>query len=207
MIMLVAMLTMLIDHIGAVFFPDQEWLRVIGRIAFPLYAFGIVQGYRYTSNLKRYFMRLAGLAAISQIPYVMLFETAQLNVIFLFLIALLSLYLVDHFKKRHAVPFVICLAILVSPFIEYGIYGIALVFIYRYFSGKSIVLAHIGLSGIYLLLFQENFYIQYCAIMASVLILYKEKLLSYPIKINRQLYRVFYPGHLAILAILSVVIG
>ena len=204
MIMLIAMITMLIDHIGAVFFPEQEWLRLIGRIAFPLYAFGIVQGYRYTRNLKKYFFRLAGLAVISQIPYVLLFQVQQLNVIFLFVVALLSLYLVDQYKKKYSVPFVICLALIVSPFIEYGVYGIALVFIYRYFEGKNILLGHILLSGIYLLLFQEAFYIQYCAIAASALILFKDKLLSYPIQLNRHLYRAFYPVHLAILALVGV---
>lgn len=207
MIMLVAMLTMLIDHVGLVFFPDQEWLRVIGRIAFPLYAFGIVQGYRYTSNLKRYFTRLAGLAVISQIPYVLLFDVTRLNVIFLFLVALLSLYVVDHCKKRHAVPFVFFLAILSSPFIEYGVYGILLVFVYRYFEGRQIVLGHLLLSGIYLWLFKDGFYLQFCAVAASFLIVYREKILSYPVKINRQFYRLFYPAHLAVLLLISVVIG
>ena len=49
---LIAMITMLIDHVGAAFFPDQlEW-RVIGRISFPIYAYCIVLGYRHTKNLK-----------------------------------------------------------------------------------------------------------------------------------------------------------
>lgn len=204
MIMLVAMITMLIDHIGAVFLPEQEWIRLIGRIAFPLYAFGIVMGYRNTSNLKKYFMRLAALAFISQIPYVLLFETFQLNVIFLFLVALFSLYLVDHHSLKLAIPFVISLTILVDPFIEYGIYGISLVFIYRYFSGKGLLLGHFLLSAAFLFLFGESFIIQFCAFLASFLIIYKDKLLSYPVKLNRQLYRAFYPAHLAILALVSV---
>ena len=206
MIMLLAMLTMLLDHLGAVFYPEAEWLRLIGRIAFPLYAFRIVQGYRYTRNLKKYFSRLAALAIISQLPYTLLFEVKQLNVIFLFLVALLSLYLVDHHKKTISIPLVICLTFLVSPFIEYGVYGIALVFIYRYFEGHRIILGHFVLSGLYLLLFGEGFYIQYCAVAASVLIVYKDKILYYPVKINRQFYRAFYPAHLAALFVVSVFI-
>lgn len=203
MIMLLAMITMFIDHVGAAFYPEADWLRIIGRVAFPLYALGIVQGYRHTSNLPRYFLRLSVLAIISQLPYVLLFNVQQLNVIFLFLVALLSLYLVDHFKKSISVPFVFCLAFLVSPFIEYGVYGIALVFIYRYASGRNILLAHFVLSGIYLLLFREGFYIQFCATAASALIVYKDKWLAYPVRINRQFYRAFYPAHLAILFIVG----
>lgn len=204
MLMILAMLTMLIDHIGAVFFPNEEWIRLIGRIAFPLYAFGIVVGYRNTRNLKKYFIRLAALAIISQVPYVLLFETFRLNVIFLFLVALLSLYLVDHHDRKLAIPFVISLTILIDPFIEYGIYGIALVFMYRYFSGNGLLLGHFLLSAAFLFLMGDGFIIQFFAFVATFLIVFKDKLLSYPVKVNRQFYRAFYPAHLAILALVSV---
>lgn len=52
MLRLLAMLTMLIDHIGVIFFPDDIILRIVGRLAFPLFAWGIARGYRYTSSLK-----------------------------------------------------------------------------------------------------------------------------------------------------------
>jgi len=55
---LLACITMLIDHIGAIFFPDIMFIRIIGRVAFPIYAFLITEGYSRTKNLKRYMSRL-----------------------------------------------------------------------------------------------------------------------------------------------------
>ena len=47
-IQFIAALTMLIDHIGMVFFPSVIGFRAIGRLSFPLFAFGIAEGVRYT---------------------------------------------------------------------------------------------------------------------------------------------------------------
>ena len=50
---LIAIISMLIDHIGAILFPSSEVLRIIGRLAFPIFAFIIVEGYFHTKNLKK----------------------------------------------------------------------------------------------------------------------------------------------------------
>ncbi len=55
---IIACLTMLIDHIGYLLFPQVMWLRWIGRLAMPLFAFFIAEGARYTSNKLRYFLQI-----------------------------------------------------------------------------------------------------------------------------------------------------
>ena len=65
------MITMLIDHLGAAVFPQYRILRVIGRVAFPIYAYCIAVGCAYTRNIGRYLERLAILALISQPIYVL----------------------------------------------------------------------------------------------------------------------------------------
>ncbi len=55
---IIACLTMLIDHMGLLLFPQAEWMRWIGRLAFPLFAFFIAEGCRHTSNKLRYFSRV-----------------------------------------------------------------------------------------------------------------------------------------------------
>lgn len=60
---------MLIDHIGAIFYPDIIALRVIGRIAFPIYCFLLVQGFLHTSNLKKYMVRMGVFAILSEVPF------------------------------------------------------------------------------------------------------------------------------------------
>ncbi|MBO5246131.1 MAG: hypothetical protein J6B28_02600 [Eubacterium sp.] len=65
----IALLTMLIDHIGLFLFPGEIWMRYIGRLSFPIFAFLIVEGYVHTRNVKKYMVRLGLFAVISEIPY------------------------------------------------------------------------------------------------------------------------------------------
>lgn len=97
---LFAMLTMLIDHIGYMFFPKYRIFRTIGRLAFPIFAYQLSVGYMKTSDLKRYASRLLGFALISQIPYSFFspsleFEPFNLNIMFTLLSALGILYVYD----------------------------------------------------------------------------------------------------------------
>ena len=90
----IAMLTMLIDHVGLVFFPHQEIWRIIGRIAFPIYVYALVQGHRYTSRPK-YIIRLAIIAVISQIPYQLALDPEGLNVVITLVAGAIVLYVLE----------------------------------------------------------------------------------------------------------------
>ena len=68
---IIAMITMLIDHCGAALFPQYRVLRIIGRLAFPLYAYCIAAGCVYTHDIGRYFSRVVVFALISQPIYVL----------------------------------------------------------------------------------------------------------------------------------------
>lgn len=69
----ISMAAMLADHIGLLM--NVSWLRVIGRIAFVLFAFFLSEGWQHTSNCEVYFKRLCMFALLSQIPYVYLVGT------------------------------------------------------------------------------------------------------------------------------------
>ena len=56
---ILAMLFMLCDHLWATVVPGNNWLTCIGRLAYPIFAFMIVEGYFHTKNLKKYVRRLA----------------------------------------------------------------------------------------------------------------------------------------------------
>ena len=112
---LIACLTMLIDHVGYIFFPRTYLLRFIGRIAFPIYCFQIVQGYRHTSNFRGYLGRVALFSLISEVCYDLAFhntwfDPTDQNVYFTLFLGLLCIwctdhmhtYLADHDRALHA---------------------------------------------------------------------------------------------------------
>ena len=55
---ILAMTLMLCDHLWATLFPAQEWLTCIGRMAFPIFAFMIAEGYSHTSNVRNYIFKI-----------------------------------------------------------------------------------------------------------------------------------------------------
>ena len=71
---LIAVVSMLVDHIGAVLLPQYIALRYIGRIAFPIYCFLLVEGYYHTRDVKKYLLRLSCFALLSEIPYDLAFR-------------------------------------------------------------------------------------------------------------------------------------
>ncbi len=91
-IKLIAIITMLIDHIGLSYgYVSTQLdpalymtLRTIGRIAFPIFAFGIVNGMKYTKNKENYLLRLSLFMSISQIPFSLLVNTENYFVDFRF---------------------------------------------------------------------------------------------------------------------------
>lgn len=130
LVKLAAMVTMLIDHTGAIFFPAVMEMRVIGRIAFPLYCFGIVMGLAYTRSWKKYALRLFIGALITQ-PCFMLalgHQLLELNVMFTLLLGLLSI--VGMKEKRWFSQIwapLVCLAVASAQQMDYGWRGVLLI--------------------------------------------------------------------------------
>ena len=91
----IAAALMLTDHVGAILLPEVPVLRCVGRLAFPIFAFFIAEGYAHTRDFGRYFRRLAILAAVSEIPFNLengaVFDLTRQNVLFTFCLALLTL--------------------------------------------------------------------------------------------------------------------
>jgi hypothetical protein len=70
---MIAMVLMFLDHYAAVFLPPDSMarmlLRLVGRIVAPVICFFIAEGYYYTSNKRKYILRLFVLALVSHIPF------------------------------------------------------------------------------------------------------------------------------------------
>lgn len=197
---IIAMLTMLIDHIGDVFVSDNPVYRIIGRIAFPLYTYGIVLGYRYTSNFQRYVRRLSVLALVSQLPFMLLFQTFALNAIFTLTVSLLTIRFIDRADTRARKWGIFFAAVAVTAIVpmDYGWYGVALACIYRYLERHRMVLAHFLLNVIADA--PSESYIQSFSLLPTFLIAYVPSWLEKGGRIvPAWIWRTFYPVHMLIL--------
>ncbi|MBW4839666.1 MAG: conjugal transfer protein TraX [Paenibacillaceae bacterium] len=201
---LIAMITMLIDHVGLLFFPGEVLWRIIGRIAFPIYAYALVQGHVHTSNYRKYAIRLFMIAVLSQIPYQLAFDTNGLNVVATLFVASLVIRMLDAAKPGPLSALIIagvCVIMEVLPF-DYGAYGLLLVLIFKYAGQGKAVLMHLLLNLIYL--FAYGWVIQLASILPTIVIAYGpglwRKLEAW--RLPRWVWRAFYPAHLALLALL-----
>lgn len=76
---LVAVATMVADHLGAFFFPGVVWLRVVGRLSFPLFGWLVANGARHTENAGGYLRRLVVFAVVAQAPFVLAKRAVEPN--------------------------------------------------------------------------------------------------------------------------------
>ena len=62
---MIAAISMLIDHIGLLFFPFNGIFRIFGRLAFPIFAYMIAEGAKYTRNKKKHFFTTKNYTSIT----------------------------------------------------------------------------------------------------------------------------------------------
>lgn len=120
---------MILDHIVQVYYPSIERFNFIGRLAFPLFAWGIAKGFSRTKNYNLYLFRLLTVAVISQVPYSLLFGLNYLNVCFTLLIGLLGLKVYESDLSKTIKCTIMIIFAIISEVLsfEYGIYGIFII--------------------------------------------------------------------------------
>ena len=136
MLKLIAVILMLSDHIWATAMSFGDWMTYIGRMAFPIFAFLIAEGFVHTSNFKKYAIRLLGFAIITEIPFNLFYSSRffnpyHQNVLFTLLLGLLAIYVIDNLKKNHTAKniglSVLWLALIsiaaTIGFVDYGFLG------------------------------------------------------------------------------------
>ncbi|MDW3196065.1 MAG: TraX family protein [Cytophagales bacterium] len=214
---LIGIITMVIDHFGKVFYEDNIWFQLIGRITFPIFAYCLVIGFLRTKDLSRYFLRLFTFSVISQPIYTWLFgyPWSDLNIFFTLILGLFSIHGI---RSKQWV--LVAIAHLVPIFlkIDYGVAGIVLIDLIYVFR-KSRTWSIIWL----IVLFVSQLFINITEILQH-LMLHQELviepnpslnvfgLLSIPllyihinlrITVKRSVFYVFYPLHLFVLLIMK----
>lgn len=212
---LIACGTMVIDHVGFIFFPNQIIFRIIGRIAFPIFAFLIAEGYIKTSDRRKYITRLSVFGVISQVPF-MFFELLAgrqefiLNIFFTLALGLLALFFLTKPKNILIKVLGVVGIALVAHFghFSYGAYGIlAVVTSYIFLQNKKAGTVSLSIlpfiENVRLALIGVNFP-QLFAVLSLIPIYFYNGLPGK--KISRWWFYWFYPGHLALLATIFVII-
>ena len=230
---LLAMGTMLCDHLWGTVIPGNDWLTCVGRLAFPIYAFLLVEGYFHTRNLKKYVLRLLIFALISEIPFDLAmgstwFYPIHQNVLWSFLISLGLIHWNEKARAKGklwrrilvgvatvAIGYVVGLVTMV----DYYHAGILMVLTFYFFRGRKwwcflgqvlclwyVNLEILGGFGYELVLFGRNVFLtrQGLALLAPIPIwLYRGKQ-GYHSKPFQYLNYAFYPAHLLILALIKL---
>ena len=211
---IIAMISMVFDHVGDMFFPDVMWLRMIGRLARPIFSCFIAEGVAHTRDRKKYLCRIGIFALISEIPFDLAFEGrvgfAHQNIMLSFFLAVLALMLFDRIQGgknqegKHtpiwktalgvfAVAAIAVLSLLLRA--DYTVFAVIAVFLFYVLRQKH-PLIRTGVGIAFLALTRTMGY--YCATGFSFipLALYNGK----KGKGLKWLFYVFYPGHLLLLA-------
>lgn len=148
---ILAMLLMVCDHAWATVISGQAWLTAVGRLAFPIFAFMLAEGFRRTRNVKRYALRLLVLALLSEIPFDLMYGATVFypfhqNVIWTFLIALLCMWAISsvHRHGKFLPTVLICLITATAGYLagrllmtDYGGEGVLTVLLFYLFPSET----------------------------------------------------------------------
>lgn len=116
---LIAAVTMLCDHAGLMFFPKLHIMRIIGRLAFPIFAFMIAEGCHYTKNRLRYFLSVFLMGVLCQTVYYIFSRDTYLNILLTFSCSIGLIYLLQEWKARQ--DYRILLLFAVATVLIYGL--------------------------------------------------------------------------------------
>lgn len=149
---IIAMITMLIDHIGGHLLNNPPAFRIIGRIAFVLYAFLLTEGMKHTSSKSKYILKLLILAIISEIPFnlqghgVMIYMKSR-NVVFTLLIGALVIFayeVISEIKQLEKYRWDIAVMLTLVGMIlseainsDYSFAGVALIMMFYFWSRQG----------------------------------------------------------------------
>ncbi len=96
---ILAAVFMVIDHVGLMFFPYDIAFRIIGRLAFPIFAFMISEGARYTKNKPKYLLTIAGFAFVCQVVFFVFSNSLYMSILVTFTLSIITIYALSYFKK------------------------------------------------------------------------------------------------------------
>ena len=228
----IAMALMLCDHLWATVVPGNLWMTCAGRLAFPIFAFLLVEGYFHTGSLKKYVTRLFLFAVISEIPFNLVmgsrvFFPIHQNVLWSFLISIGLIHWNEKTKSKQiwkrvlvaVATFVIAYIGGLITFVDYYHSGILILLTFYFFRGKKwwhylgqlvcmwyINFEMLGGYGYEITILGNVHFIarQGIALLALIPIWLYQGRQGYHSKALQYFYYAFYPLHLLLLGVLRL---
>ena len=231
---ILALVTMTIDHIGVILLPQYPILRIIGRFAFPIFAYMIAEGCFYTRNKKRYLGGIVALALLCQLVYFFAMGSFEQSILTTLALGIITIYAMQFADEHRGVVGVLAVvgAIALDYFaceglplilaetdyvVDYGFWGVllpALCYLPRVlFKGMedanrryvTLGFCAFGLVLVSLGMNQGFATLQWWSLMAiAPLALYNGKRGKWRMK---YLFYVYYPVHLVVIHGISMIAG
>ena len=209
---LIAAAAMVVDHAGLMFFPGNLLPRILGRLAYPIFAFMIAEGSKYTRSRKKYFLQLFLLAVVCQIVYFFVDGSLYLSILFTFSLSQLLIFALQALKASPTwktgtlfAGAVLVVYLLNRIFtIDYGFWG-SMVPLFAAlphgtrFDNKYTGIAFLGVGLVLLSVSLGGWQIWSLAAL-PLLLLYSGKRGKWRMK---YFFYIFYPTHLALLQLIA----
>ncbi len=208
----IAIIGMVIDHIGLIVLADNEAWRTIGRISFPIFGFVLVHNFLFfTKDKKKYINRLWLFAVISQ-PIYMLTIKNELNVFFILALSLSSIWIIQSIAKEErkerdkyiAYIVIMLLGTLISSFMSYGIIGFLFLhsLFFAFHFKKNCILSLVFL----ILLNYGNIYYAAGGLITPLIVHFIDKINIEIPRSGKWFFYLFYPTHLIIIYASNIIL-
>jgi hypothetical protein len=231
---ILAMATMVLDHMWATVVPGNTWMTLVGRLTFPIFAFLIAEGLTHTRDAKAYRRRMLVAAILSEIPFNLMCASSPIypfhqNVLWTFLIAMYMIAITERAKERGSglwaaavgiAAVILGMLLGTVAMVDYFGAGVAMVMLFYFARGRRWYHFALQAAGMYYLnvemlkglyypvtLFghEFEFYQQSLALLALIPIWLYRGRQGYHSKAFRFVCYAFYPVHMLILAAVRAV--
>ena len=225
---IIAFISMFADHL-AITLPDTFpfWFRAIGRMAWPIFAYLLAEGFRHTKSSEKFLLRLFAFALISQIPYAIAMGnpisfTANTNIFYTLFLGGTAITLYERFKTKYNSPTIALLgalfpATLLAEILTTDHGGMGVFFIFAMYAIKHRHLRLVAMGGFTLIQFLPLIPAHFAGvnIRLEYLLAIPFALAAIPLitqyngKRGLQIKHLFYwayPAHLTILAIITTIL-
>lgn len=188
----------------------SEILNVIGRIAFPIFAFTLNEGYVHTRSLKKYLLRLFIFAVSIQMPSILFGYDYPMNIFFTLFLGLLSIYIFN-LKKMNVILKIILIGFILflsQKFkLDYGIYGILVIINFNIFrNNKFKILMNFLVLNIYNVIFPKVFDLPDTQLFSLISLVFIFMYNGEKGRSMKYFFYLFYPIHFFILEVIKFIL-